>query len=255
MACGIYAITNLTTGKRYIGSSNNVKKRWNGHLSLLVRNRHYNKHLQRAWNKYGGADFDFTIVEECCKGALTERELFWVVRNDPEYNMSKEIGRPPSSLGRFLTEETRRKISMSHKGLRHSLETKRKMSEIHTGLVASPETKKRMSELLRGNKRCLGKHHSEETRMKISKATKGRASIRKGKKLSEETKRRMSAAMMGNKNSLGIRFSDEHKRRIGESLTGRHLSEEARMKMSSVRKGKSAWNKGKRWSIAMGKYI
>ena len=48
---GVYQITNKVTGKFYIGSAVNFRKRWNTHKSCLRNNKHANKHLQRAWNK------------------------------------------------------------------------------------------------------------------------------------------------------------------------------------------------------------
>lgn len=49
-----------------------------------------------------------------------------------------------------ITEETRRKISEAHKGLKHSEETRRKMSETHKGKVISKETCKNMSKSHKG---------------------------------------------------------------------------------------------------------
>ncbi len=59
--CGIYKIVNTETGCCYVGQSQEVKKRLQSHFSLLRNNRHTNKHLQNAFNKYG---------EDCFYGAL-----------------------------------------------------------------------------------------------------------------------------------------------------------------------------------------
>lgn len=42
---GIYAIINVQTGRRYIGSSINVRKRLLGHRRALQRGIHINEHL------------------------------------------------------------------------------------------------------------------------------------------------------------------------------------------------------------------
>lgn len=74
---------------------------------------------------------------------------------------------------------------------------------------------------------CLhknGKHHSKETRKKMSKT-------RKGKKFNEEHKRKMSKA------HKGIALSEEHKRKISESKTGKKrepFSEETKLKISQA---------------------
>ena len=61
--CGIYKITNLKNHKIYIGSSNNIMRRWYEHLRDLKNQKHCNSHLQNAWNKYGENNFLFEIIE------------------------------------------------------------------------------------------------------------------------------------------------------------------------------------------------
>jgi group I intron endonuclease len=62
-----------------------------------------------------------------------------------------------------------------------------------------------------------GKHHSEESKRKISEA---------GKNISDDTKRKMSEA------KRGIKLSEEHKRKISEAGKGREFSEEHKRKLS-----------------------
>lgn len=62
MAC-IYEIRNLINGKIYIGSSRNFETRKETHLRQLKNNKHFNVHLQRAWNKHGEKNFEFVIIE------------------------------------------------------------------------------------------------------------------------------------------------------------------------------------------------
>ena len=59
----------------------------------------------------------------------------------------------------------------------------------------SEETKRKISEAMMGNKNLLGKHHSDKTRMKISEAHKGKPPSNKGKQMSEEQKRKISEAL------------------------------------------------------------
>ena len=58
-----------------------------------------------------------------------------------------------------------------------------------------------------------GKHHSEETRQKMSEA-------KKGKHCSEDTKRKMSEAQKGKQHFLNKHHSEEAKRKIGEANKG-----------------------------------
>lgn len=48
MSSGIYQIENKINSKVYIGSSNNIKRRWQKHKALLRHNKHPNSHLQAA---------------------------------------------------------------------------------------------------------------------------------------------------------------------------------------------------------------
>lgn len=55
-------------------------------------------------------------------------------------------GKPGNRLGVKLSEETRRKMSEARKGRHHSEESRRKISESNTGRHHSQETRKRQSE-------------------------------------------------------------------------------------------------------------
>ena len=86
---GIYCILNLSNGKKYIGLSRNIHRRWLEHRSELNRNEHINPHLQSAWNYYGEDNFEFFILELCDKRSLAEREKYYI----KEYHtLSREDG-------------------------------------------------------------------------------------------------------------------------------------------------------------------
>lgn len=89
------------------------------------------------------------------------------------------------------------------------------------------------------------KHHSEESKLKMSKSHKGRPAYNKGIPLSEETKIKISESRKGEKNCnfgkkmhpntkeailksiIGVPKSEEHKRKISESLKGKkHTAEQ-----------------------------
>lgn len=92
------------------------------------------------------------------------------------------------------------------------------------GRHRSEKTKRKIS------KANTGKHHSEETKRKISKAN-------KGKTFSKEHRKKLSKAKMGNIpwNKGKTRADDP---RIMQSRLGKHHSEEAKRKISEARKGK-----------------
>jgi len=106
-----------------------------------------------------------------------------------------------STIGRTLTEETKRKMSEAKKGKKRTEETKRKISNAHKGKKFSSEHKKKISDA--GKKR----NHSKETKQKMSAS------------------------------KIGSTLSDNHKKRISDSHIGLKHSEKTKQKMSRARKG------------------
>lgn len=226
--CGIYVITNKINSKRYVGQSKDIEDRWNGHKNLLRKNKHDNRHLQWAWNKYGEENFEFSKLEECepVRKILKNREQFWMDILEV-YNPEKGYNQRPAAennLGFKHTEEGRKKISKANKGRKLSIDTKRKISESRKGKKLSEETKKKLSE------KNTGKTLSEKTRKKISETSKGR-------KRSEETKTKMSQAHKGKSRP---KHSHEHIQNVINSRkrNAKPLSEESRKRMSEAKKGK-----------------
>ena len=74
----IYQIKNITNGKIYIGSTNNINKRWNNHRCKLRKGEHENSYLQLAWKKYGEDAFEFSLLEEVTDQNRIEREIYYL---------------------------------------------------------------------------------------------------------------------------------------------------------------------------------
>lgn len=82
--CGIYKIQNKLNGKIYIGQSVNIFHRWRQH-KVVGNNKNDDKHLYplyKAMYKDGLENFDFSIIEECSKDKLNEREKYWILYYD-----------------------------------------------------------------------------------------------------------------------------------------------------------------------------
>jgi group I intron endonuclease len=99
--CGVYKITNMINDKIYVGSSNDVHKRWSQHKTYLNINKHKNIHLQNAWNLYGSQNFKFEVIEECLPEIQFEREQHYLNTLNPfeerGYNVVRQISKEYSS--------------------------------------------------------------------------------------------------------------------------------------------------------------
>ena len=85
---GIYKITEIETGKCYIGQSVNIADRWKQHIKRGVgaETPTQNK-LYPAMRSAGPENFTFEIVESCERSLLDNREDFW-----QDYFGAKEFG-------------------------------------------------------------------------------------------------------------------------------------------------------------------
>lgn len=130
---GLYFILNILDNKYYIGSAINFTKRRVHHYDLLKNNKHFNIHLQRAFNKYGEDSFKFIIVEECLKDKkeLEEKEALLIkvmMATNTKFGYNKSY-KTSSRLGLKNSEYQRKRTIEVWTGRKHSEESKRKMSE------------------------------------------------------------------------------------------------------------------------------
>lgn len=153
MVSGIYKIRNIITNDFYIGSTKNLFKRWKEHQYDLNNNRHCNRHLQFAWNKYSNENFLFEILEECTMDDLLDKEQNYIDSLKPRYNISLVALAP--MRGRKHTAESKLKVSLANKGKVLSLETRKKLSIAHTGKKLSEAHCKQISE------RMLNTHYAK----------------------------------------------------------------------------------------------
>lgn len=86
---GVYQIRCIPTGKIYIGSAVNLRKRWEEHRRSLRKGKHRNRYLQAAWNKYGEENFEFSVLEFVGVSSLLHVEQEWI---DATGCVDKEMG-------------------------------------------------------------------------------------------------------------------------------------------------------------------
>lgn len=166
---GIYLVTNKVNGHQYVGQSVDIKRRWMEHKcpSSIANNRTINK----AYRKYGVENFEYKVLEECAESELDEREIYWIDKLHPVYNMNKGgVG----NKGHHHSEDVRRTLAMK--------------ARAQWDILSDEEKQKRVSHNLIGPK--CGHHVSLEARKKLR--------LRQlGKKMAEEIKRKISASNKG----------------------------------------------------------
>ena len=120
--CGAYLIFNLVNGKRYVGSSKDIYKRFYEHIHNMNNQKGHNAHLQSAWNKYGEDNFQFCVLEYTDEEKQYEIEQYFINTIKPEYNLSLNV---EANINRIVSSETRAKIS-------NTLKRRYSAGEIHT---------------------------------------------------------------------------------------------------------------------------
>lgn len=113
---GIYLIKNLINNNCYVGSSKNIHYRIYRHFMFLACNKHVNKYLQSAYNKYGKESFTYEILTQCAELALLDNEQFYIDTLKPTYNLNLIAAKPPSPLGKLKSKESIAKTAAALKG-------------------------------------------------------------------------------------------------------------------------------------------
>lgn len=133
----LYEHRNKKNGKRYIGVTNNTTKRWYG------KGKHYDgcPYFWSAIQKYGWDNFEHNVLvydlsrEEASRLEKHFIKRFRTLAKEFGYNLAEGGTNAPTMLGKKHSEETKRKISESHRGIKLSEEQKRRHSEHMTGLM------------------------------------------------------------------------------------------------------------------------
>ena len=196
----IYKITNIITGKSYIGKTTiGYVKRFEQHVRNA--NKGINRRLYDSIRHHGVANFSIEVLYTAKTHAeLAEKEISLILQHNTliptGYNMTvggeggntlhkwtelqkqalyKQQGK--SRTGKPRTLETKQKIAKAHKGLQHSEATKEKIRNIMLAYQAkfTKEERRAHTAHLRkydGNKK--GYKHSKAARAKISNARMGK---------------------------------------------------------------------------------
>jgi len=191
----IYKATNNDTGMFYVGQTIlTLKQRKFNHMKS-VRGGSLT-YFHNALRKYGVDGFDWKIVCEVdSRTCLDNYEVYYI----RELNSLHPNGYNLTSGGGtcVFSEETKKKMSESHKGVPLSEEHRKNISDSHMGdknqfygKTHTKESKLKMSKntKVKGKDNPFyGKTHTDETKAKISAKSKSRV-------VSDETRKRMSEA-------------------------------------------------------------
>lgn len=173
-------------GKKYVGiTSQNPSKRWQ-----RGNNYTHNPRLERAIKKYGWDNIQHIIVgeyETAAEAGAVEQKLI------SEQNLQNgKFGYNISPGGQFgcHSEETKKRMSESRKGSRNPMYGRRGKSSPRYGKPGG----------------MLGKHLSEESKKKISRANAGNKNGMYGKALSNEAREKIRVRNSGanNPNSISV---------------------------------------------------
>lgn len=168
----------------YIGitSRENPWDRWGVHKAHYK----YNEHFSRAISKYGWQNFSHEVLFD----GLTKKEA-----EDLEIKLIAEYNSTNEKFGY-------NKANGGTSNGKHTEETKKILSMIAKERFENPK-----------NNPLYGKHHTEETKRKISEANIGR-------KWSEEAKQKMSEQRAGEKNAMyGKHHTDEAKEKVAKATS------------------------------------
>lgn len=172
----LYRITNTINGKVYIGRSIDTNSRWRSHRREAAQEKPVMA-ITRAIKKYGNNAFEFEVIAGCKTWEdANETETLLVQQYNSQvpngYNVALGGINAPKS------EEWKRKVSATLMGHSVSEETIRRLSDSHKGIRLTSEAKQKLSLALIGNTRHTGKPAwnkgipcSEEQKQKMRKLT------------------------------------------------------------------------------------
>ena len=172
---GIYILSNVKNGKKYVGKDHNIPKRVNRHLTGNAREC---REIYNAIKKHNKKSFEvkFILYPGISIEALNSVEK-WKINQlntiSPKgYNISK--GGSGGFSGCTHSEKTKSKIAKTQSGKQLTEQHKLNISNTQKGRVFSEDTKEKLRKSwLPQNRKGHRKSVSESTRKKLSLAAQG----------------------------------------------------------------------------------
>lgn len=259
----VYKITNKMNGKVYIGKTINVDRRYRHHMTSAFsagKNRNDCAKFYRNIRKYGVENFSqaeilasFEMEDE----AYAAEKQFILEYDSIENGMNISTG--GRGVGSGIDNPNygqREKFQAVYKNL--SEETKKALHAPYVGAKHSSESGKKAYQTRLDNG-CIppmtGKHHSEDSKKKISTNRTGKHSgadhYLYGKQVSEENCKKMSESHKGKgvgSNSANAKLNEEQvlyiKRLLSEGVSGAEIARQFNVTSNTISKIK----RGKAWT-------
>jgi group I intron endonuclease len=240
---GIYQITG-PEGCIYIGSSDNVRRRWKAHKARLRRRVHHNRLLQGSWDEHGEAGFTFALLEEVPDPALL------ISTEQRHLDAAKAAGRAVFNLASDIRSPAR--------GLVHTSEARRKMSNAAKAACLNPNNLVGKSRRVQGDRnpsskldeatvrvicdRLLAGTHPAELAAEVGVSESAVYQIRRGQIWMHVVTPELAAAMKAVRQSGWVKrqVTDEQRARIaavGRENRGRAVSAARREQISQQSRG------------------
>ena len=212
----VYMILNLINNKKYIGlTKQSLEHRIKNGLGYKKYNKPQSSRMYEAFCKYKLNDFNVVILEENLtkkQAAISECAYIQLYKTyDIEYGYNIEYG----GFNSLMRASSKEKISKANSGTKN-------------GMYNCGE-----------NHPMYGKHHSYESKLKMSDSRKGNIPWNKGKVniYSVETLLKISKAHKGNKYNLGKKHAIKTKQEISAKISALWNDKNYRDHMSNVHKG------------------
>lgn len=177
MICGIYLIRHSVSGKCYVGQSVDIPRRWSEHRSPGDNEP---SPIGRAIRKHGKEAFEFSVLEECPRGLLNERETFFIkmlnTLSPDGYNLNGG-----GNAREAVSQETRKRLSERQTATQSLVKNRQRQSRANKKAWACPELRAAASS--RANqqwgspdlrKRVIEGNQQPEVKAKKSKQTASR---------------------------------------------------------------------------------
>lgn len=214
MESGIYKITNIITGKSYVGSAKNFEFRWQRHFNDLRNGKHSSIKLQRSYDKHGESVFIPQVLErlEYQKDLIIARENFWISQLNSKidgYNIAD------ASFGDTISTHPNKDVIIQK--IKNTIN--RNMTQM------TPDERKQKYGHSGANNGMFGKTHTRETKQLLSAINKNNT-YRLGKKLTDDAVRaklsKIASERIGTFNPFyGKTHSQESKDKIALKAKGR----------------------------------